>query len=41
MPVISPARDTTRKAAGYAADVLRQWIVDGYLSPGQRLIEPS
>ncbi len=35
----SPARDSARKAAGFAADQIRRQILDGFLAPGQRLIE--
>jgi DNA-binding GntR family transcriptional regulator len=35
----APSRETARKAAGLAADTIRRWILEGLLSPGQRLIE--
>lgn len=34
-----PPHETARKAAVQAADTIRRWILEGLLSPGQRLIE--
>jgi DNA-binding GntR family transcriptional regulator len=34
-------RSPDKKAAKYAAEIIRMKIVDGLLSPGQRLIEPD